>query len=104
MRHGHGLAGVTGLALNENQMKVWSLSEAAISDVTHQIKMMRGEKTKIQTVHGTEEKGPARIVADDMDRKAPRDTLNLCINTLAPEEHDGGKLINISQVSWPQMG
>ena len=93
MRHGHGPTGVTGLALNGNQMKVWSLSEAAISDVTHQIKTMRGERTKIQTAH--KEKGPARIVANGMDRKALRDTLNLCINTLAPEEPDGGKLINI---------
>ena len=72
---------------------MWSLSEAAISDVTHQIKMMSGERTKIQTVH--KEEGPARIVADGMDRKSLRETLNLCINPLAPEEHDGGELINI---------
>ena len=42
MRHGHGPSGGTGLTMDANQMKIWSLSVGVFSDLTGQVKIMGG--------------------------------------------------------------
>ena len=42
MRHGHGPSGVIGMATDENQMKIWSLSMGACSELVSQPMMGGG--------------------------------------------------------------
>ena len=46
MRHGHGPSGVIGMATDENQMKIWSLSMGACSELVSRLKMMGGIRGK----------------------------------------------------------
>ena len=47
MRHGHGPSGVIGMATDENQMKIWSLSMGACSELVSRPKMMGGLGGKV---------------------------------------------------------
>ena len=102
MRHGHGPNGVGGIVMNDKQMKIWCLSEAAVSAVRSQINQLSsGDSGKVQMTH--KEEAPSRILSDSKDRKALRDTLELCISPLISDDHTNGPLINIvtGQVAQP---
>ena len=45
MRNGHGPSGVKGLATNDKQVKIWSLSAAVCGQLTSQLKIMGNEIT-----------------------------------------------------------
>ena len=103
--HGHGLIDVTGLTMDENPRKIWSLSARTFSDLTSQVKMMGGsDNVKEKTTH--KEETPSHIASDKKDRKALRETLSLRISPFNPDEHHVGELLNIitGQHLAPQKG
>ena len=50
------LSGVTGLTMDDNQMKIWFLSAGTFSDLTSQVKMMGGsDNVREKTTHKEED-------------------------------------------------
>ena len=92
MRHGHGPAGVTGIATDPKQTKVWALSAAAVTNLSSCIKNMT-DKPNDTVFH--KEEGSSRIQIDTSDRNTMEDMFAMYMNPLDPDEHLENKLHNI---------
>ena len=104
MMCGHGQSGIIEITLKPETLKTWAYSLHTCHGIIGDLNEMRdNERPSAQTSH--KEETAARIKGDDLDRKAPSDKLELCIDPLDPEQHpDGlmhivtGQVVNQSSV------
>ena len=73
MRHGHGPLGVTGIVTDSNQMQIWSLSSAAVTTLSSNLKSMTVDSDCDTNKH--KEELQCRIKTDKEDRYVIEETL-----------------------------
>ena len=85
--------GVVGSTKNPESIKTWAYSYHDCLSLTTGLDEMRDPDVEnVQLRH--KEEGTARMESDEIDRRALRDKLDMCIQPLNAEEHPSG-LVNI---------
>ena len=93
MRFGGGPTGLNRIATDPKQTKTWTLSAAAITNLSSSLTDML-EAPKDQG-HSHKEEAVSRMKSDAADRKTLQDMFTMYMNPLEPEEHVENKLQNI---------
>lgn len=93
MRFGHSHGGLTGLTMNSNATKRWSLSLHSCSRLAHDIQAMRDNIQQPSVYH--KEESRAQIRSDAHDRQSLQKKLEHCIDPLDPTGHPK-ELFNIA--------
>ena len=94
MRYGHGPGGIVGIMLNEHALCRSALNLHICSRLAKDIAYLK-EATLFEVDHHKEE-SHSRIKADDDNRNAIRDKLDMCLDPL--DVAQGQNLINIVTV------
>ena len=93
MKKGKGPSGVIGHTQQPQTIATWVHSLNAVTTPTNDLRNMSNEEENVKTIHKEESK--SRVNADSKDRTSLRQVLAGCIDSLQPDSHSEGQLLNI---------